>query len=82
MVQEWLERPVNGSIEALERGLSDTRSYEDEVESAVEEKLGHRNNDCFRGLRTDRYRFSGDTKLALIIAEGNHARRRQPVADR
>ena len=75
VVREWLERPVNGSIEALERGLIDTRSYEDEVESAVEEKLGPSGTMiAFGDYARDGYRFSGDTKLALIIAEGEITR--------
>ena len=74
VVREWLERPVNGSIEALERGLIDTRSYEDEVESAVEEKLGPAGAMiAFGDYARAGYRFSGDTENSP-----DYRRRRSP----
>ena len=75
VVSQWLEDPVNGSIEALERGLIDARAYEDEVETEVKSKLGSQGAVIpLTDYAREAIRFSGDTRLALIVAEGEITR--------
>jgi protease-4 len=75
VVRQWLETPVNGSLEALERGLIDERAYEDEVQSYAKSKLGPEGAViAFEDYAQEGYRFDGEKRLALIIAEGEITR--------
>ena len=74
-VRKWLETPVNGSAEALERGLIDERVYEDQVHSSVKAKLGPEGAViALEDYAREAHRFDGEKKIALIIAEGEITR--------